>query len=152
MGLTSFFTAGEPEVRAWTIHKNTNAVKAAGRFTAILRKDSFRAEVVRVERFCWPPGVWERRGKRRRLRLEGKEYLVQEGDVILFRHSGEKRTSEVRKREGKSREKKKGSEELRKDPPSTIQQRRTWGTYDFFEFRVHILRIADGRNGETRKR
>src|SRR5215475_1507889 len=47
MGLTSFFTAGEPEVRAWTIHKNTNAVKAAGAIHSDIEKGFIRAEVVR---------------------------------------------------------------------------------------------------------
>src|SRR5438477_12523557 len=47
MGLTSFFTAGEPEVRAWTIHKNTNAVKAAGAIHSEIEKGFIRAEGVR---------------------------------------------------------------------------------------------------------
>ena len=87
MGLTSFFTAGEPEVRAWTIHKNTNAVKAAGAIHSDIEKGFIRAEVVRWNDLLAAGSLAAAREKAQ-VRLEGKEYIVQEGDVILFRHSG----------------------------------------------------------------
>jgi len=87
MGLTSFFTAGEPEVRAWTIHKNTNAVKAAGAIHSDIEKGFIRAEVVRWNDLLAAGSLGAAREKAQ-VRLEGKEYIVQEGDVILFRHSG----------------------------------------------------------------
>jgi ribosome-binding ATPase len=87
MGLTSFFTAGEPEVRAWTIYKNTNAVKAAGAIHSDIEKGFIRAEVVRWNDLLAAGSLGAAREKAQ-VRLEGKEYIVQEGDVILFRHSG----------------------------------------------------------------
>jgi len=87
MGLTSFFTAGEPEVRAWTIHKNTNAVKAAGAIHSDIEKGFIRAEVVRWDDLVAAGSLGAAREKAQ-VRLEGKDYIVQEGDVILFRHSG----------------------------------------------------------------
>jgi len=87
MGLTSFFTAGEPEVRAWTIHKNTNAVKAAGAIHSDIEKGFIRAEVVRWNDLVAAGSLGAAREKAQ-VKLEGKEYIVQEGDVILFRHSG----------------------------------------------------------------
>ena len=87
MGLTSFFTAGEPEVRAWTIHKGTNAVKAAGAIHSDIEKGFIRAEVVRWDDLLAAGGLGAAREKAQ-VRLEGKDYIVQEGDVILFRHSG----------------------------------------------------------------
>src|SRR6516164_1669097 len=87
MGLTSFFTAGEPEVRAWTIHKGTNAVKAAGAIHSDIEKGFIRAEVVRWDDLLAAGSLGAAREKAQ-VRLEGKDYVVQEGDVILFRHSG----------------------------------------------------------------
>jgi ribosome-binding ATPase len=87
MGLTSFFTAGEPEVRAWTIHKGTNAVKAAGAIHSDIEKGFIRAEVVRWDALLAAGSLSAAREKAR-VRLEGKDYIVQEGDVILFRHAG----------------------------------------------------------------
>jgi GTP-binding protein YchF len=87
MGLTSFFTAGEPEVRAWTIHKNTNAAKAAGAIHSDIEKGFIRAEVVRWDDLVAAGSLGAAREKAQ-VRLEGKDYIVQEGDVILFRHSG----------------------------------------------------------------
>jgi ribosome-binding ATPase len=87
MGLTSFFTAGEPEVRAWTIRKGSNAVKAAGAIHSDIEKGFIRAEVVRWNDLLAAGSLAAAREKAQ-VRLEGKEYIVQEGDVILFRHSG----------------------------------------------------------------
>ena len=87
MGLIQFFTAGEPEVRAWTIHKGSTAVKAAGAIHSDIEKGFIRAEVVRWDDLVAAGSLPHAREKGQ-VRLEGKEYIVQEGDVILFRHSG----------------------------------------------------------------
>jgi GTP-binding protein YchF len=87
MGLISFFTAGEPEVRAWTIRKGSNAVKAAGAIHSDIEKGFIRAEVVKCADLL-AAGSLAAAKEKAQVRLEGKEYIVQEGDVILFRHSG----------------------------------------------------------------
>jgi ribosome-binding ATPase len=87
MGLISYFTAGEPEVRAWTIRKGASAVKAAGEIHSDIEKGFIRAEVVRCEDLLAAGSIAAAKEKAQ-VRLEGKEYIVQEGDVILFRHSG----------------------------------------------------------------
>lgn len=87
MGLIPFFTAGEPEVRAWTIRKGSTAVKAAGEIHSDIEKGFIRAEVVRWEDLVAAGSIAAAKEKAQ-VRLEGKEYIVQEGDVILFRHSG----------------------------------------------------------------
>jgi ribosome-binding ATPase len=87
MGLIPFFTAGEPEVRAWTIRKGASAVKAAGAIHSDIEKGFIRAEVVRWNDLLSAGSIAAAREKAQ-VRLEGKEYIVQEGDVILFRHSG----------------------------------------------------------------
>ena len=87
LGLTSFFTAGEPEVRAWTIHRGMSAAKAAGVIHSDIERGFIKAEVVRWDQLL-ECGGWAQARERALLRLEGKDYIVQEGDVILFRHSG----------------------------------------------------------------
>ena len=87
LGLISFFTAGEPEVRAWTIRRGTPANKAAGVIHTDIEKGFIRAEVVRCADLLAAGGLPGARDKGQ-VRLEGKDYIVQEGDVILFRHSG----------------------------------------------------------------
>jgi ribosome-binding ATPase len=87
MGLIPFFTAGEPEVRAWTIRKGSTAVKAAGEIHSDIEKGFIRAEVVRCEDLLAAGSIAMAKEKAQ-VRLEGKEYIVQEGDVLLFRHSG----------------------------------------------------------------
>jgi GTP-binding protein YchF len=87
MGLIQYFTAGEPEVRAWTIRKGSNAVKAAGEIHSDIEKGFIRAEVVRCADLLAAGSIAAAKEKAQ-VRLEGKEYIVQEGDVILFRHSG----------------------------------------------------------------
>ena len=87
MGLFPFFTAGEPEVRAWTIRKGSTAVKAAGEIHSDIEKGFIRAEVVYCEDLLAAGSIAAAKEKAQ-VRLEGKEYIVQEGDVILFRHSG----------------------------------------------------------------
>ena len=79
--------AGEPEVRAWTIRKGATAVKAAGEIHSDIEKGFIRAEVVRWDDLLAAGSIAAAREKAQ-VRLEGREYVVQEGDVILFRHSG----------------------------------------------------------------
>ena len=87
LGLISFFTGGDPEVRAWTIRKGTSAVKAAGEIHSDIEKGFIRAEVVRWNDLLEAGSLAAAREKAK-VRLEGRDYIVQEGDVILFRHSG----------------------------------------------------------------
>jgi GTP-binding protein YchF len=86
LGLMSFLTAGETEVRAWTIPQNSNAQKAAGAIHSDFEKKFIRAEVVNWKALVdlnGYPGVREKG----LLRLEGKEYIVKDGDVLVIRHS-----------------------------------------------------------------
>jgi ribosome-binding ATPase YchF (GTP1/OBG family) len=87
MGLIQFFTAGEPEVRGWTIRKGSTAARAAGEIHSDIEKGFIRAEVVRWDDLLAAGSVAAAKEKAQ-VRLEGREYIVQEGDVILFRHSG----------------------------------------------------------------
>ena len=87
MGLFPFFTAGEPEVRAWTIRKGSTEVKAAGEIHSDIEKGFIRAEVVQCDDLLAAGSIAAAKEKAQ-VRLEGKEYIVKEGDVILFRHSG----------------------------------------------------------------
>ena len=87
LGLIQFFTAGDPEVRAWTIRKGDTAVKAAGVIHSDIERAFIRAEVVRWKDLVAAGSIAAAKEKAQ-VRLEGKEYVVQEGDVILFRHSG----------------------------------------------------------------
>src|SRR5690349_12657024 len=85
LGLMSFLTAGEDEVRAWTIPMHSNAVKAAGAIHSDFEKKFIRAEVVNWKNLVdlnGYPGVREKG----LLRLEGKEYIVKDGDVLVIRH------------------------------------------------------------------
>jgi len=84
LGVFSFYTAGEPEVRAWTIPRNTTAVQAAGAIHTDIEKGFIKAEVVSFEDMVALGSFPAAKGKGV-LRLEGKEYRVREGDVILFR-------------------------------------------------------------------
>jgi ribosome-binding ATPase len=87
LGLISFLTCGEPECRAWTIERGLNAQKAAGAIHSDIEKNFIKAEVVRWEDLL-EAGSFAHAKEHGKLRLEGKEYIVQDGDVILFRHAG----------------------------------------------------------------
>jgi GTP-binding protein YchF len=87
LGLISFLTCGEPECRAWTIERGMNAQKAAGAIHSDIEKNFIKAEVVNWEDLL-KAGGFPRAKELGQVRLEGKEYIVQEGDVILFRHAG----------------------------------------------------------------
>ncbi len=84
LGLISFLTAGEPEVRAWTIRKNTKAVDAAAVIHSDIKRGFIRAEIVAYTDFI-EAGSMPKAKESGHHRLEGKEYIVQDGDMILFR-------------------------------------------------------------------
>ena len=86
LGLMSFLTAGEDECRAWTIPINSHAVKAAGAIHSDFEKKFIRAEVVNWKTLVDLGGYAGARDKGQ-LRLEGKEYIVKDGDVLVIRHS-----------------------------------------------------------------
>jgi ribosome-binding ATPase len=86
LGYISFFTVGEDENRAWSIPRNTPAVLAAGEIHSDISRGFIRAEVVRYEHLL-ARGTLAACRDRGELRLEGKEYIVQDGDVINFRHA-----------------------------------------------------------------
>jgi len=87
LGLISFFTAGEDECRAWTIPVNTRAQQAAGAIHSDLEKHFIRAETIRWDQLL-DAGSEANARARGTLRLEGKDYIVQDGDVMHIRHSG----------------------------------------------------------------
>ncbi len=84
LGLQSYFTAGEKEVRAWTIHRGDKAPVAAGVIHSDFEKGFIRAETVAYEAFVKAAG-WKGAREQGLSRAEGKEYVVQDGDVMLFR-------------------------------------------------------------------
>lgn len=84
LGYITFFTAGEVEVRAWTIHKGTNAQGAAGEIHSDIARGFIRAEVTSYADFE-KYGNLNAAKEAGRLRLEGKEYVVQDGDICYFR-------------------------------------------------------------------
>jgi len=87
LGLISFFTAGEDECRAWTIPANTRAQPAAGAIHSDLEKHFIRAETIRWDQLL-EEGSEANARAHGKLRLEGKDYIVQDGDVMHIRHSG----------------------------------------------------------------
>jgi GTP-binding protein YchF len=87
LGLISFFTVGEDECRAWTIENGTKAVHAAGVIHTDLERHFIRAEVMHWDQLL-EAGSEANARARGTLRLEGKEYVVKDGDVMHIRHSG----------------------------------------------------------------
>jgi ribosome-binding ATPase YchF (GTP1/OBG family) len=87
LGLISFFTVGEDECRAWTIDRGTRAVHAAGAIHTDLEKHFIRAETIHWDQLLEAGSEANARAKGT-LRLEGKEYVVKDGDVMHIRHSG----------------------------------------------------------------
>ncbi|HVB30426.1 MAG TPA: redox-regulated ATPase YchF [Gemmatimonadaceae bacterium] len=84
LGLQTYFTAGEPEVRAWTIHRGDTAPVAAGVIHTDFERGFIRAETVSYVDFV-AHGGWKGAREKGVVRSEGKEYVVQDGDVLLFR-------------------------------------------------------------------
>ncbi|MDO5561087.1 MAG: redox-regulated ATPase YchF [Oscillospiraceae bacterium] len=84
LGLISYLTAGKPEVRAWTITKGTKAPQAAGKIHTDFEKGFIRAEVVSFEDLvaCSTMAAAKEKGL---VRLEGKDYVMNDGDIVLFR-------------------------------------------------------------------
>lgn len=84
LGLMSFLTAGEPEVRAWTIKKGTKAPEAAGKIHSDIQRGFIKAEVVSYDDLM-REGSMNAVREKGLLRMEGKEYIMQDGDIVLFR-------------------------------------------------------------------
>ena len=84
LGLISYLTAGEPEVRAWTITKGTKAPQAAGKIHSDFERGFIRAEVVHYDDLmeCGSMTAAKEKGL---VRSEGKEYVMKDGDIVLFR-------------------------------------------------------------------
>src|SRR5437870_9831373 len=84
LDLISFLTAGEDECRAWPIRRGTTAVKAAGKVHSDIERGFIRAEVIAYDEFM-RLGSEARCREAGKLRLEGKDYVVQDGDIVHFR-------------------------------------------------------------------
>ena len=84
VGIITFFTAGEPEVRGWNLERGASAVEAAGKIHTDLAKGFIRAEVTAFEDLHQAGSVKEAKAKHLQ-RLEGKDYIVKDGDVVYFR-------------------------------------------------------------------
>ena len=84
LGLMSFLTAGEPEVRAWTIKKGTKAPQAAGKIHSDIERGFIKAEVVSYDDLM-KEGSMVSAKERGLVRSEGKEYIMQDGDIVLFK-------------------------------------------------------------------
>ncbi len=86
LGLQSFFTVGEDEVRAWTVRRGASALESAGAIHTDLQKGFIRAEIVAYDDLVSLGGMAEARSHGK-LRLEGKEYLVKDGEIMHVRFS-----------------------------------------------------------------
>ena len=84
LGLISFLTAGEPEVRAWTIVKGTKAQEAAGKIHTDIQRGFIRAEIISYEELVKQGSMLQAKEKGL-VRSEGKDYIMQDGDIVLFR-------------------------------------------------------------------
>ena len=84
LGLMSFLTAGEPEVRAWTIKKGTKAPQAAGKIHSDIERGFIRAEIVSYDDLI-KEGSLNNAKEKGLVRSEGKDYIMKDGDVVLFR-------------------------------------------------------------------
>lgn len=85
LGLISFLTAGEPESRAWTIKKGTLAPQAAGKIHSDIERGFIRAEVIAYDDLIAHGGNTASAKEKGLVRIEGKEYVMKDGDVVLFR-------------------------------------------------------------------
>ena len=84
LGLISYLTAGEKEVRAWTITKGTKAPQAAGKIHTDFERGFIKAEVVSYDDIV-EAGNFLKAKEKGKVRMEGKDYVVQDGDVMLFK-------------------------------------------------------------------
>lgn len=85
LGLISYLTAGPKEVRAWTITKGTKAPQAAGKIHTDFERGFIRAEIISFDRFKEQGGDMAKAKEKGLVRLEGKEYVMQDGDIVVFR-------------------------------------------------------------------
>ena len=85
LGLMSFLTAGEPEVRAWTIKKGTKAPQAAGKIHSDIERGFIKAEIVSFEDLMKCDGQMVKAKEKGLVRQEGKDYIMQDGDITLFK-------------------------------------------------------------------
>ena len=84
LNLRTYITAGEKEVRAWTIKKGTKAPQAAGKIHTDFEKGFIKAEIVGYHDLV-EAGSFLKAREAGKVRIEGKEYVIQDGDVVLFR-------------------------------------------------------------------
>ena len=84
LNIETFFTSGPEETRAWTIKKNSLAPEAAGEIHSDFEKGFIRAETVSYDDFVNLNG-WVNSKEKGKMRLEGKEYIVKDGDILNFR-------------------------------------------------------------------
>ena len=84
LGLISYLTAGQPEVRAWTIKKGTKAPQAAGKIHSDIERGFIKAEVINYKELLECGSIAKAKEKGL-VRFEGKDYIMQDGDVVLFR-------------------------------------------------------------------
>ena len=84
LGLMSFLTAGEPEVRAWTIKKGTKAPEAAGKIHSDIQRGFIKAEIVSYDDLIREGSMVSAKEKGL-VRSEGKDYIMQDGDIVLFK-------------------------------------------------------------------
>ncbi len=85
LGLISYLTAGTPEVRAWTITKGTKAPQAAGKIHSDFERGFIRAEVIAFDQLKELGGSMTVAKEKGLIRSEGKDYVMQDGDIVLFR-------------------------------------------------------------------
>lgn len=85
LGLMSFLTAGEPEVRAWTIKIGTKAPQAAGKIHSDIERGFIRAEVISFDDFMNAGGSMVQAREKGLVRSEGKDYIMRDGDIVLFK-------------------------------------------------------------------
>ena len=84
LGLMSFLTAGEPEVRAWTIKKGTKAPEAAGKIHSDIQRGFIKAEVITYDELV-KSGSMQNAKEKGLVRQEGKDYIMKDGDIVLFK-------------------------------------------------------------------
>lgn len=85
LGLISFLTTGEDESRAWTIKKGTKALDAAGKIHTDIKRGFIRAEIISYDELMENEGSLQKAKDAGKVRLEGKEYIMQDGDIVHFR-------------------------------------------------------------------
>jgi len=85
LGLITFFTVGEDEVRAWTVRKGSNAFESAGKIHTDIQKGFIRAEIVHYDDFKASHFSFKEAKEKGVFYLEGKDYILQDGDIMHVR-------------------------------------------------------------------